>query len=248
MQDITFRFKWLDIHTQDPGKLKDLFILLHVEAEDILRMLNIHDIDTLHYEVYYLAKYVEKEYLFKLLWCIDHEVELTQTFIGWNNKFMKNQQIDRISIELVHAQMMINQYVKDQHILEEKIIALEGRDVVPPGSRNQASLGHLTETVELFRRDPRSPACETPSNFTESIKAIETLNPMVEICWGEAAVGLGLGQVKLERPLEVRQRTFELLLLPPEAGREPTNSFRFLLKRAENPDLLANDPPTKNTD
>ncbi|KAH0453650.1 hypothetical protein IEQ34_017974 [Dendrobium chrysotoxum] len=44
------------------------------------------------------------------------------------------------------------------------------------------------------------------------------------------------------------QRTFELLLLPPEAGREPTNSFRFLLKRAENPDLLANDPPTKNID
>ncbi|KAH0467909.1 hypothetical protein IEQ34_002942 [Dendrobium chrysotoxum] len=32
-----------------------------------------------------------------------------------------------------------------------------------------------------------------------------------------------------------RQRTFELLSLPPEAGREPTNSFRFHLKRAENP-------------
>ncbi|KAH0449856.1 hypothetical protein IEQ34_020548 [Dendrobium chrysotoxum] len=32
-----------------------------------------------------------------------------------------------------------------------------------------------------------------------------------------------------------QQRTFELLSLPPEAGREPTNFFRFHLKRAENP-------------
>ncbi|KAH0454428.1 hypothetical protein IEQ34_016352 [Dendrobium chrysotoxum] len=52
----------------------------------------------------------------------------------------------------------------------------------------------------------------------------------------------------------------ELLLLPPEAGREPEllslppkqvenlNSFCFLLKWAENLDLLANDPPTENTE
>ncbi|KAH0451905.1 hypothetical protein IEQ34_019204 [Dendrobium chrysotoxum] len=31
-----------------------------------------------------------------------------------------------------------------------------------------------------------------------------------------------------------KQRTFELLSLPPEAGREPSNSFCFHLKRAEN--------------
>ncbi|KAH0461281.1 hypothetical protein IEQ34_008856 [Dendrobium chrysotoxum] len=35
---------------------------------------------------------------------------------------------------------------------------------------------------------------------------------------------------------------------PLDQHAENLNSFRFLLKQAENPDLLANDPPTENTD
>ncbi|KAH0453602.1 hypothetical protein IEQ34_017926 [Dendrobium chrysotoxum] len=63
--------KWLDIHTQDLskswvsgflfiqndwhlldkwGKLKELTILLHVRAEDLLKMLNLPNVDTFHYE------------------------------------------------------------------------------------------------------------------------------------------------------------------------------------------------------
>ncbi|KAH0454168.1 hypothetical protein IEQ34_016092 [Dendrobium chrysotoxum] len=87
MGRITFRSKWLDIFTRAPSKswasgffftqnelnllkkwekLKDLSISLHIREDDILKMLNLPDIDTLHYEVCYLSKYVEEEYLFKV--------------------------------------------------------------------------------------------------------------------------------------------------------------------------------------
>ncbi|KAH0464556.1 hypothetical protein IEQ34_007342 [Dendrobium chrysotoxum] len=46
--------------------LKDLSIPLHVGAEDILKMLNLPNVDTLHYEVYYLSEYVDEECLFKV--------------------------------------------------------------------------------------------------------------------------------------------------------------------------------------
>ncbi|KAH0467973.1 hypothetical protein IEQ34_003006 [Dendrobium chrysotoxum] len=84
---ITFISKWLDIHTRDSskskvsgfffvqndwncmkewGKQRDLLIPLHVGAEDLLRMLNLPDVNTLHYEVHFLSKYVDEEYLFKV--------------------------------------------------------------------------------------------------------------------------------------------------------------------------------------
>ncbi|KAH0471068.1 hypothetical protein IEQ34_000791 [Dendrobium chrysotoxum] len=48
------------------GKLKDLSTSLHVTAEDLLKMLNLLDVDTLHYAVRYLSRYIDEEYLFKL--------------------------------------------------------------------------------------------------------------------------------------------------------------------------------------
>ncbi|KAL0911258.1 hypothetical protein M5K25_019385 [Dendrobium thyrsiflorum] len=48
------------------GKLKELPIPLHVGVEDLLKMLNLPDINTLHYEVCYLSRYVDDEYLFKV--------------------------------------------------------------------------------------------------------------------------------------------------------------------------------------
>ncbi|KAH0465338.1 hypothetical protein IEQ34_005441 [Dendrobium chrysotoxum] len=49
---ISFRSKWLDIRTRDlPKKL--------------LKILKFSDIDTLHYEVRYLSRYIDEEYLFK---------------------------------------------------------------------------------------------------------------------------------------------------------------------------------------
>ncbi|KAH0466882.1 hypothetical protein IEQ34_004120 [Dendrobium chrysotoxum] len=51
---ISFRSKWLDIRTRDPSK------------EDLLRILKLPDLDALHYEVRYLSRYVDEEYLFKV--------------------------------------------------------------------------------------------------------------------------------------------------------------------------------------
>ncbi|KAH0455739.1 hypothetical protein IEQ34_015771 [Dendrobium chrysotoxum] len=74
--------KWLDIRTRDPskgwisnffyglqekwGKLKELPVPLHIGAEDLLRILKLPDLDALHYEVRYLSRYVDEEYLFKV--------------------------------------------------------------------------------------------------------------------------------------------------------------------------------------
>ncbi|KAH0460133.1 hypothetical protein IEQ34_010796 [Dendrobium chrysotoxum] len=112
---ISFRSKWLDIRTRDPskgwisnffyvqndwglqekwGKLKELLVPLHIGAENLLRILKLPDLDALHYEVRYLSRYVDEEYLFK------------------------NERIDRLHIELVEAQATIKQQEKAQQVLE----------------------------------------------------------------------------------------------------------------------------------
>ncbi|KAH0448532.1 hypothetical protein IEQ34_022332 [Dendrobium chrysotoxum] len=84
---ISLRSKWLDIRTRDPskgwisnffyvqndwglqekwGKLKELLVPLHIGAEDLLRILKLPDLDALHYEVRYLSRYIDEEYLFKV--------------------------------------------------------------------------------------------------------------------------------------------------------------------------------------
>ncbi|KAH0470256.1 hypothetical protein IEQ34_001814 [Dendrobium chrysotoxum] len=76
---ISFRSKWLDIRTQDPskgwisnffyekwGKLKELPVPLYIGAEDLLRILKLPNLDALHYEVRYLSRYIDEEYLFKV--------------------------------------------------------------------------------------------------------------------------------------------------------------------------------------
>ncbi|KAH0469626.1 hypothetical protein IEQ34_001184 [Dendrobium chrysotoxum] len=84
---VTFRSKWLDMRTRDPakgwssafffvrnyrgllekwGKMRDLPAPLHVGEEDILRLLKVPDVEHLLYEVRYLNKYIEEEFLFKV--------------------------------------------------------------------------------------------------------------------------------------------------------------------------------------
>ncbi|KAH0461995.1 hypothetical protein IEQ34_009570 [Dendrobium chrysotoxum] len=84
---ISFRSKWLDIRTRDPskgwisnffyvqndwglqekwGKLKELPVPLHIGAEDLLRIFKLPNLDALHYEVRYLSRYIDEEYLFKV--------------------------------------------------------------------------------------------------------------------------------------------------------------------------------------
>ncbi|KAL0914223.1 hypothetical protein M5K25_017736 [Dendrobium thyrsiflorum] len=48
------------------GKLKDLPAPLHVGEEDIMRILKVPDIEHLLYEVRYLSKYIEEEFLSKI--------------------------------------------------------------------------------------------------------------------------------------------------------------------------------------
>ncbi|KAH0466077.1 hypothetical protein IEQ34_006180 [Dendrobium chrysotoxum] len=47
-------------------KLKELPIPLHIGEEDLLRILKLSDLDALHYEVCYLSRYIDEEYLFKV--------------------------------------------------------------------------------------------------------------------------------------------------------------------------------------
>ncbi|KAI0495077.1 hypothetical protein KFK09_025224 [Dendrobium nobile] len=84
---ITFRFKWLDMRTRDPakswanafffvknewglaekqGKLRDLPVPLHVGEEDIKRFLKVPDVEHLLYDVRYMNKYTEEEFMFKI--------------------------------------------------------------------------------------------------------------------------------------------------------------------------------------
>ncbi|KAH0450866.1 hypothetical protein IEQ34_021558 [Dendrobium chrysotoxum] len=48
------------------GKLKELPVLLHIGEEDILGDLKILDVKNLLYEICYLSKYIEDDYLFKV--------------------------------------------------------------------------------------------------------------------------------------------------------------------------------------
>ncbi|KAH0465985.1 hypothetical protein IEQ34_006088 [Dendrobium chrysotoxum] len=48
------------------GKLKELPVPLHIGAEDLLRILKLPDLDALHYEMRYLSRYIDQEYLFKV--------------------------------------------------------------------------------------------------------------------------------------------------------------------------------------
>ncbi|KAH0466201.1 hypothetical protein IEQ34_006304 [Dendrobium chrysotoxum] len=84
---VTFRCKWLDMRTRDPaknwfssyffvrndwgllekwGKMRDLPAPLHVGEEDMMRLLKVPDVEHLLYEVRYLNKYIEEEFLFKV--------------------------------------------------------------------------------------------------------------------------------------------------------------------------------------
>ncbi|KAH0464886.1 hypothetical protein IEQ34_004989 [Dendrobium chrysotoxum] len=141
---ISFRSKWLDIRTRDPskgwinnffyvqndwglqekwGKLKELPVPLHIGAEDLLRILKLPDLDALHYEVLYLSRYVDEEYLFK--------VELsTQAGRSHAQMLKKSARVPEVvpqknhskrpesEEELVEAQATIKQQEKAQQVLE----------------------------------------------------------------------------------------------------------------------------------
>ncbi|KAH0470543.1 hypothetical protein IEQ34_000266 [Dendrobium chrysotoxum] len=133
---ISFRSKWLDIRTRDPskgwndwglqekwGKLKELPVPLHIGAEDLLRILKLPDLDALHYEVRYLSRYVDEEYLFKVGLS-------TQAGRSHAQMLKKSSRVPKVvpqknhskrpgsEEELVEAQATIKQQEKAQQVLE----------------------------------------------------------------------------------------------------------------------------------
>ncbi|KAH0448818.1 hypothetical protein IEQ34_022618 [Dendrobium chrysotoxum] len=121
---ISFRSKWLDIRTRDPskgwisnffyvqndwglqekwGKLKELPVPLHIGAEDLLRILKFPNLDALHYEVRYLSRYVDEEYLFT---------------VGLSTQAGRSHAQMLKKSELVEAQATIKQQEKAQQVLE----------------------------------------------------------------------------------------------------------------------------------
>ncbi|KAH0460704.1 hypothetical protein IEQ34_011367 [Dendrobium chrysotoxum] len=141
---ISFRSKWLDIRTRDPskgwisnffyvqndwglqekwGKLKELHVPLHIGAEDLLRILKLLDLDALHYEVRYLSRYVDEEYLFKVGLS-------TQAGRSHAQMLKKSARVPEVvpqknhskrpgsEEELVEAQATIKQQEKAQQVLE----------------------------------------------------------------------------------------------------------------------------------
>ncbi|KAH0453751.1 hypothetical protein IEQ34_018075 [Dendrobium chrysotoxum] len=141
---ISFRSKWLDIRTRDPskgwisnffyvqndwglqekwGKLKELPVPLHIGAEDLLRILKLPDLDALHYEVRYLSRYIDEEYLFKV-------GLFTQAGRSHAQMLKKSARVPEVvpqknhskrlgsEEELVEAQATIKQQKKAQQVLE----------------------------------------------------------------------------------------------------------------------------------
>ncbi|KAH0458668.1 hypothetical protein IEQ34_011482 [Dendrobium chrysotoxum] len=119
---VTFRCKWLDMRTRDPakswsssyffvrndwgllekwGKMRDLPAPLHIEEEDIMRLLKVPDVEYLLYEVRYLNKYIEEEFLFK---------------------------IDHLQVDLERAQATITHLREDQRASGEKVAVLEAEN------------------------------------------------------------------------------------------------------------------------
>ncbi|KAH0456464.1 hypothetical protein IEQ34_014371 [Dendrobium chrysotoxum] len=141
---ISFRSKWLDIRTRDPskgwvsnffyvqndwglqekwGKLKELPVPLHIGAEDLLRILKLPDLDALHYEVRYLSRYVDEEYLFK----VGLSTQAGRSHAQMLKKSVRVPEVvpqknhskrPRSEEELVEAQATIKQQEKAQQVLE----------------------------------------------------------------------------------------------------------------------------------
>ncbi|KAH0449791.1 hypothetical protein IEQ34_020483 [Dendrobium chrysotoxum] len=73
--------------------MKDLPVPLYVGEEDILRILNIPDVNHLLFEVHYLTKYIEEEFLFKTI-IQDHLQEACEHIYDVEVKALERQCMD----------------------------------------------------------------------------------------------------------------------------------------------------------
>ncbi|KAH0456935.1 hypothetical protein IEQ34_014842 [Dendrobium chrysotoxum] len=147
---ISFRSKWLDIRTRDPskgwisnffyekwGKLKELHVPLHIGAEDLLMILKLPDLGALHYEVRYLSRYIDEEYLFKAQATIKQQ-EKTQQILEAENKRLQSVLSEKEAQQLPSAvieefkksyafKIIIEDHIQEarNHIYDVEVKALE---------------------------------------------------------------------------------------------------------------------------
>ncbi|KAH0470751.1 hypothetical protein IEQ34_000474 [Dendrobium chrysotoxum] len=91
--------------------MKELPSPLHVEEEDIMRILKVPDIEHLLFEVRHMSRYIEEELLFK---------------VGLS--FHAGRSDANILKPASKARATITQLLKDQKASKEKVVSLEARD------------------------------------------------------------------------------------------------------------------------
>ncbi|KAH0457698.1 hypothetical protein IEQ34_013013 [Dendrobium chrysotoxum] len=164
---VTFRCKWFDMRTHDLaknwsssyffvrndwgllekwGKMRDLPAPLHVGEEKMMRLLKVPDVEHLLYEVRYLNKYIEEEFLFK-----DHVQEARDHIYEVEVKALEQPCLD---------DGFIRGFLKGVHLMQRKTgVEVEGltpsqaSDDFPPGSDGDEIESELQKAFALEADD-----------------------------------------------------------------------------------------------
>ncbi|KAH0453838.1 hypothetical protein IEQ34_018162 [Dendrobium chrysotoxum] len=107
------------------GKMRGLPAPLHVGEEDMMRLLKVPDVEHLLYEVHYLNKYIEEEFLFKVGLSF-HSGRSDARMLKPTSKVPEPPiPIDHLQVDLERAQVMITQLREDQRASGERVTVLE---------------------------------------------------------------------------------------------------------------------------
>ncbi|KAH0457038.1 hypothetical protein IEQ34_014945 [Dendrobium chrysotoxum] len=110
------------------GKMRDLPAPLHVGEEDMMRLLKVPDVEHLLYEVRYLNKYIEEEFLFKVGLSF-HSGRSDARMLKPTSKVPEPPvPIDRLQVNLERAQVTITQLREDQRASGERVAVLEAEN------------------------------------------------------------------------------------------------------------------------
>ncbi|KAH0463371.1 hypothetical protein IEQ34_007953 [Dendrobium chrysotoxum] len=105
------------------GKMRDLPAPLHVGEEDIMRLLKVPNVEHLLYEVHYLNKYIEEEFLFKVGLSF-HPGRSNARMLKPTSKVPEPP----VPVDIERAQAMITQLHEDQRASGEKVAVLEAEN------------------------------------------------------------------------------------------------------------------------
>ncbi|KAH0458093.1 hypothetical protein IEQ34_013408 [Dendrobium chrysotoxum] len=198
---VSFRSKWLDIRTRDPskdwisnffyvqndwglqekwGKLKELPVPLHIGAEDLLRILKLPDLDALHYEVRYLSRYVDEEYLFKVGLS-------TQAGRSHAQMLKKSARVPEVVPQKNHSKRPGSE--EGLQALRKKM-AGEVLTVVSKGPRTSPSKSYIPEDVlnhQCIGRRRAEELGEYKKKYESKVKEMKVMEDQLEGCRNELA-------------------------------------------------------------